>query len=92
MLSDLINQLIKTIHDLITHQGAATAISDVATTAADVAGVIPEVLAPNAALVADAVNAVVSVAQNQLPGVIAKIDPKLANAPATAANAPVANN
>lgn len=67
MLSDLINQLIKTIHDLVNHPSASTAIADIATTAEDVVAVIPEVMAPNAALVADAVNAVVSVAKNYLP-------------------------
>jgi len=67
MLSDLVNQLIKTIHDLINHPDATTAITDIATTAEDVVGVIPEVMAPNAALVADAVNAALNVAKAAMP-------------------------
>lgn len=61
MLTDLIAQLMKTIHDFVSKQPASTDLSDVATTAADVVGVIPEAMFPQAALVADAVNAVVGI-------------------------------
>ncbi len=67
MLTDLINQLITTIHDFITHQSASTDVQNIVTTAEDVVGIIPEVTTPNAALVADAVNAALAVAKAAVP-------------------------
>lgn len=67
MLSDLVNQLIKSIHDLINHQNASTVVEDIAVTAEDVAGIIPEVTTPNAGLVADAVNAVAFLVKSEVP-------------------------
>ncbi len=67
MLSDFFNQLIKTVHDIVSHPSAVTIIKDVAVTAEDVAGVIPEVMGDKASLVADVVNSALSVAAQNLP-------------------------
>lgn len=67
MLTDLITQLIKTIHDFVSKAGSTTDIADLAVTAEDVVTTIPEVLAPNVGLAVDAVNAVIDIAKAATP-------------------------
>jgi len=63
MLASLIESLIKTMHDLITHASVGNDISDAATTAEDVVGLIPAIAGPDAALISLAVNSAVAIAQ-----------------------------
>lgn len=67
MLSDLIAQLIKTVHDFVSKAPAATNINDLAVTAEDIVGIVPEILAPNVGLVADIVTSAISIAKAALP-------------------------
>lgn len=64
MLFGLIDQLVKTVHDLTNHPSVSTILKDAVATTEDVAAVVPEAATGNAGLVIDAIQAIASVFEN----------------------------